>query len=417
MRIVSVPTTSAYWLLLLFSLLVGPSMAQNKTSPGSEKSVDNFDLRDGDRVVFLGNSVFENDFEFGYLEFALTTKFADKFVTFRNLGWTGDNVFGDARSTFTNPPTAYQHLIQNIVKTQPSVVFLAYGGVEAQEGQAGLPHFKEGLNNLLNKIDSLGARTILLSPIPVMSADSVIGADKRNADIRLYSSEIEKIALQRGKKYIDLYNPISQVSKKSVITENGVHLNEAGYYYLAEILENGLGLKSDLQPVTINVSKQSIETSANVKKLKETNDLSTLQFTIAQKYLPLPAPKSGEEVNSTPQIFKITGLKKGFYTLKEDGFDLITASAKDWETGIEIKNGAAFNQANLVKDMILKKNDLFFFQYRPINETYIIGFRAYEQGKHVKDLDDQSILIKFLESQIAMERMPKSHVYQIAALK
>lgn len=417
MRIVSVPATSAYWLLLLFSLLVGPSMAQNKTSPGSEKSVDNFDLRDGDRVVFLGNSVFENDFEFGYLEFALTTKFADKFVTFRNLGWTGDNVFGDARSTFTNPPTAYQHLIQNIVKTQPSVVFLAYGGVEAQEGQAGLPHFKEGLNNLLNKIDSLGARTILLSPIPVMSADSVIGADKRNADIRLYSSEIEKIALQRGKKYIDLYNPISQVSKKSVITENGVHLNEAGYYYLAEILENGLGLKSDLQPVTINVSKQSIETSANVKKLKETNDLSTLQFTIAQKYLPLPAPKSGEEVNSTPQIFKITGLKKGFYTLKEDGFDLITASAKDWETGIEIKNGAAFNQANLVKDMILKKNDLFFFQYRPINETYIIGFRAYEQGKHVKDLDDQSILIKFLESQIAMERMPKSHIYQIAALK
>lgn len=417
MRIVSVPATSAYWLLFLFSLLVGPSMAQNKTSPGSEKSVDNFDLRDGDRVVFLGNSVFENDFEFGYLEFALTTKFADKFVTFRNLGWTGDNVFGDARSTFTNPPTAYQHLIQNIVKTQPSVVFLAYGGVEAQEGQAGLPHFKEGLNNLLNKIDSLGARTILLSPIPVMSADSVIGADKRNADIRLYSSEIEKIALQRGKKYIDLYNPISQVSKKSVITENGVHLNEAGYYYLAEILENGLGLKSDLQPVTINVSKQSIETSANVKKLKETNDLSTLQFTIAQKYLPLPAPKSGEEVNSTPQIFKITGLKKGFYTLKEDGFDLITASAKDWETGIEIKNGAAFNQANLVKDMILKKNDLFFFQYRPINETYIIGFRAYEQGKHVKDLDDQSILIKFLESQIAMERMPKSHIYQIAALK
>ncbi len=417
MKIVSVPTTSAYWLLLLFSLLVGPSMAQNKTSPGSEKSVDNFDLRDGDRVVFLGNSVFENDFEFGYLEFALTTKFADKFVTFRNLGWTGDNVFGDARSTFTNPPTAYQHLIQNIVKTQPSVVFLAYGGVEAQEGQAGLPHFKEGLNNLLNKIDSLGARTILLSPIPVMSADSVIGADKRNADIRLYSSEIEKIASQRGKKYIDLYNPISQVSKKSVITENGIHLNEAGYYYLAEILENGLGLKSDIPPVTINVSKQSIATSANVKKLKETNDLSTLRFTINQKYLPLPAPKSREEVNSTPQIFKITGLKKGFYTLKEDGFDLITASAKDWETGIEIKNGAAFNQANLVKDMILKKNDLFFFQYRPINETYIIGFRAYEQGKHVKDLDDQSILIKFLESQIAMERMPKSHIYQIAALK
>ncbi|MCF2447705.1 GDSL-type esterase/lipase family protein [Dyadobacter sp. CY345] len=417
MRIVRVSATSAYYLLLIISLLAGPAIAQNKTSSDSKKSVDNFDLKDGDRVVFLGNSVFENDFEFGYLELALTTKFADKFVTFRNLGWTGDNVFGDARSTFTNPPTAYQHLIQNIIKTQPSVVFLAYGGVEAQEGQAGLSHFKDGLNNLLNKIDSLGARTILLSPLPVISADSAIGADKRNADIQLYSSEIEKIASQRGKKFIDLYNPVLQVSKKSVITENGIHLNEAGYYYLAEILENNLGLKSDPQPAAINVSKQSIETSENIKKMKETNDLNNLKFTINQKYLPLPAPKSGELVNSTPQIFKISGLKKGFYTLKEDGFDLITASAKDWETGIEIKNGAAFNQANLVKNMILKKNDLFFFQYRPINETYIIGFRAYEQGKHVKDLDDQSILIKFLESQIAMERMPKPHIYQISALK
>jgi len=417
MRNVRVPTASAYFLLLLVSLLVLPAMAQNKITTPADKSASNFDLKDGDRVVFLGNSVFENDFEFGYLELALTTRFADKFVTFRNLGWTGDNVFGDARSTFTNPPTAYQHLIQNIVKTQPSVVFLAYGGVEAQEGREGLSHFKEGLNNLLNKIDSLGAKTILLSPIPVMTTDSSVRADKRNADIELYSSEISKIAEQRGKQFIDLYNPVLKISKNSVITENGVHLNEAGYYYLAEILENGLGLKYENQPVTINVTKQSVETSANIKKLKETKDLPDLKFTIAQSYLPLPTPKSGEKVNSTPKIFKVTGLKKGFYTLKEDGFDLITASAKDWENGVEIKNGASFNQAKLVREMILKKNDLFFFQYRPINETYIIGFRAYEQGKHVKDLDDQSILIKFLESQIALERAPKPHVYQLSVLK
>ncbi len=66
--------------------------------------------------------------------------------------------------------------------------------------------------------------------------------------------------------------------------------------------------------------------------------------------------------------------------------------------------------------MILKKNELHFFQYRPINETYIIGFRAYEQGKHVKDLEDQDILIKFLEGQIGLERAPKEIVYKLSAL-
>jgi len=417
MRNVRVPAASAYIFLLFVSMLVGPAVAQTSTSSSTEKPPSEFSLKDGDRVVFLGNSVFENDFEFGYLELALTTQFADKFVTFRNLGWTGDNVFGDARSTFTNPPTAYQHLIRNIVMTKPTVVFLAYGGVEAQEGQPGLSHFKDGLNNLLNVIDSLGASSILLSPIPVMATDASPDVEKRNADISLYAAEIAKIAGQRGKRFIDLYNPVLQASKKSLLSENGIHLNEAGYYDLAKILEGGLGLKSDQEPVTITISKDTIETSPNVNKKKDANDLADFKFTINQTRLPLPAPKSGEKVVENAQVFKIKGLKKGFYTLKEDGFDLLTASAKDWEQGIEIRNGASFDQANLVKEMIQKKNDLFFFQYRPINETYIIGFRAYEQGKHVKDLDDQSILIKFLESQIALERTPKMHTYQISALK
>lgn len=417
MKYVSVQAISANFLLLFISLLAGPAIAQNRTTDPGNKSAAEFVLKDGDRVVFLGNSVFENDFEFGYLELALTTRFADKFVTFRNLGWTGDNVFGDARSTFTNPPTAYQHLIQNIVSTKPSVVFLAYGGVEAQEGQAGLSHFSDGLNNLLNITDSLGAKTILLSPIPVMSSDPAVGADKRNADIQLYAAEISKIASQRGKQFVDLYNPVLQAGKKSKITEDGVHLNEAGYYYLAGILESGLGIRSEQEPVLIQVTKQSVETSANIKKVKDTNVISDLKFTINQTCLPLPAPRTGEEVKTAAQTFTIKGLKKGFYTLKEDGFDLITASAKDWEKGIEIKNGASYNQSGYLKEMITKKNDLFFFQYRPINETYIIGFRAYEQGKHVKDLEDQSILIKFLESQIARERLPKPHIYQLTALK
>ena len=67
--------------------------------------------------------------------------------------------------------------------------------------------------------------------------------------------------------------------------------------------------------------------------------------------------------------------------------------------------------------MIIKKNELFYFQYRPINTTYILGFRSYEQGRHVKDLEDQSILIKWLEGQIALSRSPKSTVYQLTLLK
>ena len=213
MRKIRVSTTLGYILLLLIIIPHKFAVAQTKS-----QSETTFDLKDGDRVVFLGSSVFENDFQYGYLELALTTRFHNRNVTFRNLGWTGDNVWGDARSTFTNPPTPYQHLMRNITDAQPTVVFVAYGGVEAQDGEAGLPKFKDGLNKLLDKINELGAKAILLSPIPVLSGDSSANLAKRNADLQLYASVIAKTASERGNRFIDIYNPIMEASKKTAIT-------------------------------------------------------------------------------------------------------------------------------------------------------------------------------------------------------
>ena len=412
MRNIRVLASVCYSLLFFIFFSYHSGFAQSK----AKQSVSPFELKNGDRVVFLGNSLFENDFQFGYLEMALTTRFPDRNVTFRNLGWTGDNVFGDARSTFTNPPTPYQHLIQNITKAEPTIVFLAYGGTEAQEGEAGLPKFKDGLNKLLDRIDSLGAKTILLSTIPVMIRDTSINMTKRNADLELYASAIAKISADRGKQFIDIFKPIQEISSKSEIIENGVHLNEAGYYHLAVILENSLGLKSEKEIITINSSKKIPEASANTKILSTGKEPGNLKFAIQENYLPLPLPKQNTGVSNNGAVLKITGLKKGFYTLSANKAQVVTASAKEWEQGVAIKQGPSFIQAEQVREMILQKNELHFFQYRPINETYIIGFRAYEQGKHVKDLEDQNILIKWLEGQIALKRMPKEIIYELSAV-
>ena len=71
MRKIAFSTKFGYLLLLLFAI---PFMlhAQNQTSKDGE-----FELNDNDRVVFLGNSLFESD-KYGYLELALTTRWPDK---------------------------------------------------------------------------------------------------------------------------------------------------------------------------------------------------------------------------------------------------------------------------------------------------------------------------------------------------
>jgi len=349
-------------------------------------------------VVFLGNSLFENDFQYGYLELALTTRWPDRDITFRNLGWTGDNVFGVARTTITNPPTAYELLLDHLAKAQPTVVFVGYGGIEAEEGEAGIPTFTQGLNKLIDTIDSLGARAILISPIPILTADSVANPANRNAMLERYSAVMAKTASERGKRFVDVFKPIQAMSKTVKLTENGIHLNETGYYCLATILEKALDLPPRNQTVTATPTPGK-------------------PFTINDSYLPLPFPADETGLTNSGQILKIPGLKKGFYTLTADGAEIKTASANDWAAGVTIRQGPLFEQVRALRQMIVKKNELFFFQYRPPNTTYILGFRAYEQGRHVKGLAEQSILIKWLEGQIALHGTPTPTVYQLTPLK
>lgn len=412
-----VSATFRYCLLVFLFLPFGLAVAQTKPQSGAESTNTPFELKNGDRVVFLGNSLFENDFQYGYLELALTTRWPDRDVTYRNLGWTGDNVYGVARGTITNPPTGYDLLMEHLTKAQPTLVFIAYGGIEAQDGEAGLPSFTEGLGKLLDKIDQLGAKAILLSPIPILAADSAQSLAKRNAMLEVYASAIAKMASERSKRYIDLFKPIQEISKQTSLTDNGIHLNETGYYYLTTILERSLGLGPRTASISITTAKQTAQASGPAKLLSAGNTNENLRFTIDERYLPLPTPTDAKELPDQGQVLKITGLKKGFYTLTADNEELITASAKQWEEGVSIRQGSSFEQVRELRQMILKKNELFFFQYRPLNTTYILGFRSYEQGRHVKGLEEQNILIKWLEGQIAVTRKPKSSVYNLSLLK
>ena len=76
--------------LLIFLWLVLFSYFSSADEP-KEKS---FELLNGDRVLFLGNSFFERALEYGYLESAIALSFPDRDITFRNVGWDGDTVFG-----------------------------------------------------------------------------------------------------------------------------------------------------------------------------------------------------------------------------------------------------------------------------------------------------------------------------------
>ncbi len=50
---------------------------------------------------------------------------------------------------------------------------------------------------------------------------------------------------------------------------------------------------------------------------------------------------------------------------------------------------------------IMKKNKLFFYRFRPQNETYLRGFRKHEQGQNAKEIYEFDALVSEQESKLA----------------
>src|SRR5690606_2590531 len=100
----------------------------------------------------------------------------------------------------------------------------------------------EGLNKLLDKIDELGARVVLLSPLPLLPSELDINREERNQILEGYSDEIAAVASARDQHFVDIFHPFQKFDIASGISREGVLLNEKGYYHLAQVIGDALGL-------------------------------------------------------------------------------------------------------------------------------------------------------------------------------
>src|SRR3954468_15241921 len=127
-----------------------------------------FEFKDGDRIVWLGSTLVEREQRYGYWETALLAANADKRITVRNLGWSGDTVFGEARGRFDydKPDVCFKQLVDQTLALKPTVIFISYGTNESFAGKNGLPKFEKGLEKLLDALKPANARVVLFSPTP-----------------------------------------------------------------------------------------------------------------------------------------------------------------------------------------------------------------------------------------------------------
>lgn len=211
---------------------------------GSVSAAEPFPLKDGDRVVLVGSTFIERDGQYGCIETLLTTHFQDYDLTFRNLGWSGDNVFGIARASFDPVSKGYERLINQINDAAPTVLILSYGQNESFKGEDGLDEFIAGYSKLLDDVAPLNARTILISPtLQADMGEPLPDPTDHNNDIRTYTNAIGTLAAERNLRFIDMTTAFVLPDERPLShwTDNGVHFTEAGYWKVASTILQELG--------------------------------------------------------------------------------------------------------------------------------------------------------------------------------
>jgi len=387
-------------------------------APLGARAADAFTLKDGDRVVLIGSTLIEREQRYGYWETALTERYPG--VTFRNLGWSGDTVFGTAQASFGSVAEGFKHRKDHVAAVKPTVILVGYGTNESFDGEAGLPKFLDGLNVLLDALAPHKARVVLLSPLRHEDLGRPLpDPAPQNKNVRLYADALRRVAEKRGCGYVDLYDLLGDGTKTnppSAYTDNGMHLTAYGYWRSAAALEQGLGLKPPRWRVEITAdgSAKGVTSGAKLDKVRH----NPLRFEVTDDVLPPPpAPKDAPKGAALPgaeRVLRVGKLAEGKYVLKIDGQPVALAGAAEWALGVPLTRGPEFEQAEKLRAAIIDKNHQYFYRWRPANETYLFGFRKHEQGQNAAEIPKFDPIVEKMEADIGRLRLPASHTFELA---
>jgi lysophospholipase L1-like esterase len=225
-------------ILILAALIAGSGLLSISSAAPSEK----LQLKEGDRVLWIGGTLIEREQIYGYWETMLTASYPDRTIKFRNLGWSGDTVWADSRGMFDSPAEGYKRMLAMAQDFKPTLIILAYGGNESFAGPAGLEPFAGQYQKLIGDLKATGARFAFLLPVDMEPASTVDPklAIAFNKGVVEYRNAIRKIAEAESAPVIDLSKPSNVESAVSGqrMTTDGLHATAVGYWALAHRLRD-----------------------------------------------------------------------------------------------------------------------------------------------------------------------------------
>ena len=190
-------------------------------------------------VVFIGQENLVRDNRVGVLESYLAASWANLRPRFRSMAWEADTVYEQWRDLNFG---GWEEQLQAVGAT---MVIAQFGQIEAFDGVERIPAFTAAYHRLLDRVSVRTPRVVLLSPLPFMRTTSTTLPDltKRNQVVKAYADAVQTIALQRGAIYVDVWSSVLALAEKPGLSDDGVHVHEAGAQIVGKLFAEQMGAK------------------------------------------------------------------------------------------------------------------------------------------------------------------------------
>ena len=222
-------------------------------------------LRDGDTVVFLGDSITAERTYGKVVENYTLLRFPGRKVRFVNAGWGGDTAAG-----------GLARLERDVFSRGATVVTVAYGINDiGWGGKADAAHKQKYLDSVRGIVEQCKARGVRV----FMCSAAVTASDpdkSENDFLQAMCDEGMKISTSLGEGAIDVQRTMRDVQrrikaanakeadekkKETLHAADGIHLNDLGQTAMGYAIIKWLGAPRDVSSVTIDAASGRVESA------------------------------------------------------------------------------------------------------------------------------------------------------------
>jgi lysophospholipase L1-like esterase len=319
----------------------------------AEERGSSFALKDGDTMVFLGDSITAARGYTKIVELYTLMRHPEARVRFWNAGQGGDTASG-----------AVTRLERDVFAHGATVVTVAFGvndigwgtKVDAEHKQK----YLDGIRTIVTECQKRHVRVFICSP-------AVLHQDPEKAEtefLQKMADEGMALAKSLGAETIDLSRGMREVQRKVVAAnaqekdpknitrlhvEDGIHLNDLGQLAMAWAMLKGLGAEAEVSDAVVDATTEKVigATGCKITDVKKLANgvafvrtdaglpmnlgvLSALQY----RFVPVPDTLNGYRLT-------VKGLAAGRYNVRAEGRLLGTWDANRLAEGLNISSATA----------------------------------------------------------------------------